>query len=342
MMAALGCGAESGDGATFGFDPTDSGAADSTSSTGTSSDGGESSVDVGPGTSAHGCDKIDFLFVIDSSPSMAAHQAALLASFGPFMYTIFGTVQAHDYHIMVTDSDAGDDVDACEASCASTEGEPWCGDFCDVEAELDLTCERSLGAGEVAPYNGEATNAICLAPGTDRFLSSDAEPAEIAELFGCIAKVGTGGSGYELPISAIAEAVTTQSEPGGCNEGFLRDDAILVVTFISDDVLMPGIDDDASTVGSPQAWYDAIVSAKDGKADEVVVLGILWDGTSDASCVYPDADGEVLPADRFVEFVDLFGDRGSIGDVCSDAYDPFFAQAVGLIDTACDEFVPEG
>ena len=72
--------------------------------------------------------------------------------------------------------------------------------------------------------------------------------------------------------------------PGACDAGFLRDDAILVVTFISDDILMPGVDDDASTVGSPQQWYDAVVAAKNGRPDDVVMLGIVYDHRH---CVQP-------------------------------------------------------
>jgi hypothetical protein len=154
-----------------------------------------------------------------------------------------------------------------------------------------------------------------------------------------MAMVGTGGSGWELPISAVAAAVTTQNEPAGCNAGFVRDDAILVVTIISDDYPMPGIDDDLTSVGSPQEWYDAVVGAKHGDADDVVVLGIVDVATS--TCMTSDA-GVVPPAERFVQFVERFGDRGLTGDVCSADYSTFFDQAVALIDGACDEFTPEG
>jgi hypothetical protein len=155
-----------------------------------------------------------------------------------------------------------------------------------------------------------------------------------------MAKVGIFGSGAELPTSAVAEAVTTQNAAGACNAGFVRDDAILVVTFISDDYPVPGTDDNASTVGSPQEWYDAVVAAKNGKPENVVMLGII--NTPDASCVSGAGDPIVHPTERFVEFVGLFGDRGLTANICSSDYNEFFEQAVGLIDTACDEFQPEG
>jgi hypothetical protein len=290
---------------------------------------------VGP---EDGCTKIDFLFVVDNSGSMGAHQQALVDSFGPFMDTIFATVQAQDYHIMVTDSDADGDIQGACEPC--TPDSFWCGDWCDAKASLDVACETRLGAGEVAPYNNEASNTICGVPDDIRYLTSDLDQASIKSLFQCMAKVGIFGSGAELPTSAIAAAVGPENQAGGCNADFVRDDAVLVVTFISDDYPVPETDDNASTVGSPQEWYDAVVAAKNGKPENVVMLGII--NTDDATCVSGAGEPIVHPTERFVEFVEMFGARGLTGNICSSDYNAFFEQAVGLIDTACDEFEPEG
>ena len=115
---------------------------------------------------------------------------------------------------------------------------------------------------------------------------------------------------------------------------------MLVVTLISDDYPVPDTTDNASTVGSPQAWHDALVQAKGGNEDHVVMLGII--NTEDASCVAGAGDPIVHPTERFVELVQMFGDRGFMGNVCGSNYDVFFEQAVSIVDTACDEFVPEG
>ena len=45
--------------------------------------------------------------------------------------------------------------------------------------------------------------------------------------------------------------------PGGCNEGFLRDDALLMVTFAAN---TPDID----SAGKPKLWADAVLAAKHG------------------------------------------------------------------------------
>lgn len=320
---------------------TDSG--DTPTSTDDTGDGPEPIYDVGvaddsAGPDLDGCTKIDFLFVVDNSGSMGAHQTALANSFGPFIETIFDTVQADDYQIMVTDSDAGGDVlDTCEPCSPNSF---WCGDWCEAKADLDLECEATLGAGEVAPYNNDASNTICGVPDGHRFLTAGLSQAEITDLFQCMARVGIFGSGAEMPTSAIVEAVGSQNQPGGCNPGFVRDDAILVVTFITDDYPVPNTADNASTVGTPEEWYEAVVAAKGGNPDNVVMLGII--NTEDATCVAGAGDPIVHPTERFVEFVELFGNRGLTGNICADNYNAFFQQAVGLIDTACDEFEPEG
>ncbi len=306
--------------------------------TGPKFDTPDGATGAGDGTS-EGCEKIDFLFAIDNSCSMGAHQTRLINSFGPFLDTIFSTVEAQDYQILVVDSDADQD----EHSGCAPSGCPglidWCGNYCAVQ-DLITPCDRTLGAGVVQPYNNEASNAICGVPGNHRFLTADLGQAQLKQLFPCMAQVGTFGSGAERPMSAVAEALGAKSQPGACNDGFVREDAVLVVTVISDDYPVPGTDDDASTVGSPQSWYDAVVDAKGGNAQNVVMLGIV--NTPDATCVAGAGDPIVHPTDRFVEFVQNFGDRGIMGNICDNDYNAFFSQAVALIDSTCDEFVPEG
>ena len=58
-------------------------------------------------TGQMGCEKIDFLFVIDNSGLMDDEQANLVASFPNFISTIQNTLMAQDYHIMAVDTDAG-------------------------------------------------------------------------------------------------------------------------------------------------------------------------------------------------------------------------------------------
>jgi hypothetical protein len=52
---------------------------------------------------------------------------------------------------------------------------------------------------------------------------------------------------------------------GGCNDGFLRKDALLAV------VVLDG-EQDNLTPGTPQDWYDAVVAAKGGNEEAIVTL----------------------------------------------------------------------
>lgn len=251
------------------------------------------------------CERIDFLFIVDNSGSMAPHQANLVANFGPFIDTIEQNVAGHDYQIMVVDTDA----------CATMGG-------C-----TPMGCDDTLGAGEVRG---------CGVP-PERYLSSAMPIADIKTAFECAAAVGDFGSAAEMPMDAMIAAATTENEPTGCNPGFVRENSVLVVTIISDD--HPGWfgPDNATSIGTPGEWYDAIVAAKNGHADHIVVLGLLAT-PSDESCL------GFCPcnADKFIDFVGMFGDRGIVASVCQPDYDQFFQQAVELIDVTCDEFEPEG
>lgn len=189
-------------------------------------------------------------------------------------------------------------------------------------------CDGRLGAGRVMDLS-----AMRCIPDGARFVSSSAP--DLAATFACMARVGTGGDGNERPMLAISEAVGALAQPGQCNEGFLRDDAILVVTFITDEEDAPG-----QSPGDPGDWVQRLVAAKHGDEHAVVVLGIFGDGDRPGSTCAPGGLMGNLGADpgrRLRAFVESF-EYGVTGSVCAADYAPFFEQAVRTIDSACDEF----
>lgn len=122
---------------------------------------------------------------------------------------------------------------------------------------------------------------------------------------------------------------------------------VLVLTTITDE------EDDlngASTPGSmggPAAWYADVLAAKGGREEFVVALSLIGVAEpNECSVTYPtgeggtDIDGAEISV-RIAEFTKMFGERGIIGDVCTDNYDPFFEMAVNVIELACDS-LPEG
>lgn len=280
----------------------------------------------GPGgdpvaTQAEGCTKVDFLFVVDNSASMRTHQDALIASFPGFISTIQEKLKANsDYHIMVVDTDEWGRCDSKtfpgqtpkNQLCTGVEGEY-------VKKTTFEECDRTLGAGVVHPAGAEASNRKCELHGGNRYIVGD-DP-DIAKSFACAARVGVAGHASERPMDAMVAALSSATRD--CNAGFLRDDAILVVTFISDDPLK----EDA---GTPQSWYDAVVEAKKGNAESVVVLGLTpnFEGCKNQGLFH------------WSEFVSLWGDRGMEASICEPDYTPFFSKAVSLVEQTCNDFKP--
>jgi hypothetical protein len=321
-----------------------------TSASASGGSSGGDKLDVGDsGTDpTAGCDKVDFLFVVDNSESMLDEQASLVSSFDGFISTISQTLLASDYHIMVVDTDAealnfgtincSNDSCSCDPSpqccfavCSNMLAIPLdpppssCGGTSCAEYPLPTGCPVTLGAGKAEDLLGDD----CGIAGGLRYMTQT-QP-NLTDTFGCAALVGAGGDGNERPIDAALQALGPQSNAGGCQEGFLRDDAVLVVTIITDE------DDDGSD-GSASDWVDALLALKGGRQDAVVVLSLLGDSDVDGGTCTED---QALGAPNLRSFTEAF-DRGLWGSVCAPTYNAFFDEAVGLIDLTCDEFVPAG
>ncbi len=292
----------SGGSPTTGTGSTTTGMTGGATSGGTKFDVG-TALDLPPeeteGTEEGGCEKIDFLFVVDNSGSMHDEQTALAASFPGFISEIQTTVMAEDYQIMVVDTDAS--------------------------RGLPMGCDDELGAGGTKDARG---NDCGITSGRRYML--DTQP-NLSDTFTCLALLGTGGDVNERPMEALVNSVTVHNPPGQCNGGFVRDDAILVVTFITDEP------DNGKSVGDPVSWRNAVVGAKNGDEEAVTMLGLIGD---------PDIPGGVCTmmgnaaaAPRLRTFAESFT-HGSWGSVCSLNYTPFFTAAVAVVKDACDGFQP--
>jgi hypothetical protein len=177
----------------------------------------------------------------------------------------------------------------------------------------------------VHPAGDGASNQVCTIFGGNRY-TIEGEP-DLPGTFACVAQVGLAGHPSERPMDALVAAMAGPiNDAGGCNAGFLRDDAILVITFISDD---PNYED----AGVPQDWYDAVVNAK-GNADAVAVLGLTPAFAGCGNNNNPDK------GKHWSEFIQLWGSHGLEASVCEPDYGPFFQQAIAIIDETCDNFTP--
>lgn len=255
-----------------------------------------------------GCEKVDLLFVIDNSESMQTYQSNLVESFPGFIEGIQTRLSGgNDYHIGVITSDAyGGNAPQCS----------------------------QLGALVTQTSGQYASNQTC-APftGGGRFLVQD-EP-DLQSAFSCIGQVGTSGNNAERPMDALVAALgSVHSGAGGCNEGFLRDDALLVVVLITDEEDDPGLP--AGSSGDPATWAQAVAAAKGGIESNVAIVELVR--VDPNVCLYKSTDDG---SPRLHAFADLFT-HSFIGDMCEQDYSFLLDEALAELVEACDGFTPPG
>lgn len=301
-----------------------SSAPESTSSSGSGSSSGMlwdlgTTPDAGVNTPLGCKGKVDFLFAISREWSMEGDTERLVASFKPFIESIKGLGQQFedfDFHIMVVNPDGHWGLPYCDEQCAQ-EG------VCDVIPEYlcdyePTVCDEALGAGIIINTGGDASNKNCGLAAGKRYL--DKHTWNLEETFACIAQVGYSGQA-DLG-NAIAAAVSTQRDT--CNQGFLRDDALLVVMHAMHGPPQPGVK------GSPLEWSLVLLDAKGGDEDAIVMLGMNG----------YDKYEECLNNSRSVcEMLEWFP-HSVYANLYEPNYGPAFQAAVDLIDVACTEFVP--
>ncbi len=293
-------------------------------------------MDFGP-AQPPGCKgKVDLLFVISRVGSMVSEQEQLLASFPGFINTIEEKLEGFDVHIMTANPDAYWPGWTCESkACVGEESWPNCGKnaedyICGTFAEMMTPCDEELGAGLIFNAGGYAANKLCELQGGNRYIVSG-QP-DMPDAFECIAKVGASGGAPFLGDAMIAALSDKLNGPSGCNEGFLREDALLVVVFVSDKK-------DFSKTHA-KAQYEAILAAK-GDPSAVVMLSVenylLEEGEPypPPSCAY-NASGAHIFEDLFSKFP-----YHAFGDTCAPSYAPFFDTAVDKISEACGSFIPQ-
>lgn len=175
--------------------------------------------------------RVDVLFVVDNSPSMTPKQQALKAAFGNVataLNTARDAGRLGQYHIGVITSDLG----------------------ANMFVDSLMSCKEGGLGGALQPI-GAAAPSECLPPtGTRKFIEIDqiagtsnlpAAPAAADPLtwtFGCMSAVGDKGCGFEQTLESARVALSDSTI--AANAGFLREEATLIVVFVTDE-------DDCST-----------------------------------------------------------------------------------------------
>lgn len=201
--------------------------------------------------------KVDVLFVIDNSFTMANEQQNLQTSF----FEMLGELKSMpggmpDLHIGVVTTDLGvgaNTIQYCEnngdggilgmvgsedlaASCLGS-GQRYFVDVepsdCDIQKNAEGTCSNHTcdqSDCDGAAHGSESLTFYVDEDGCPRCRNFITAPTDA---FACLADVGTEGCPFEQPLEAMYEALDVQGTPE--NDGFLRDNAFLAVILISDE-----------------------------------------------------------------------------------------------------------
>ena len=239
---------------------------------------------------APSCDAVDILFVIDDSPSMGDNQRKLVENYGVFVEGVTALADSRaSIHLGVVTTDG-----------------------------YEHNATDCQGLGDLVTKTGgwNSSEAVCGPYAEGGNYMTDADDLDAA--FRCAAQVGTTGNTFEQPMSAAIEAITGgTSGPRECNEGFVRDDAMMVIVFVTDE--------DGEM--DPAPAHEALVEARSSNGIVVVTLANLPDGDCKLG-------NHAAIADKLTAFTEMFT-FGFLAPVCAADYRDVFTSAVDVVADAC-------
>ncbi|MEZ4449118.1 MAG: hypothetical protein R3B09_06530 [Nannocystaceae bacterium] len=317
------------------------GAASTTAGTGTTSDPPVIDLgapDLGTDGPPVGCQgKIDFVFIIGREDTMETKQEAVLASLPVFLSTIEGAFADFDYHILVANpQNTWGSSEFCPGLASTCPSDGGCAAIdepnypCWVYSTLGAltACDWFDGAGVIFPAGKGASNVPCKYPEGRRYLKKG--DTNMEEIFLCAARGGYSGGGIGHGWSTVRAVSDDFNGPGGCHEGFLRDDALLVIVWITDY-------GDLTSEYSPLAWSQLVKGVKGDKDDGIVILGLINDAGLEPRYCKTDNDGS---EDRLVKMLSYF-QHTMRGSVCMPDYTDFIVQGAKFVLDICDVYVPQ-
>jgi hypothetical protein len=219
--------------------------------------------------------KLDLLFMIDDSRSMAEEQTNLARNFPRLIDELEKLPTGFpDLHLGVVSSDLG------------------------AGSGNRLVCDKEMGD------RGVMQGAGC-GLGGEHYLISEGRgtrtnfSGDIAQVFSCMAGLGTQGCGFEHQLQSVRMALSGFVAE---NTGFLRPDAHLAVVYITDE-------DDCSAPAET-TLFDDNVSTQDSSL-RCSVYGHLCDGSHVPTSVFvtpldhctadPKGGGKLIPVQVFVD-----------------------------------------
>lgn len=263
------------------------------------------------------CQKMDIVFVVDDSYSMVEEQSNLATNFPQFanvldQYEVEPGLPL-DYRVAVTST--GRDVTYTQV----------------------VPLPPPIGTQTVGPLTEEGFDgAFQQRCSMSRKWLEKGDP-NLASTFACAAQLGTDGPGWEMQLHA-SELALGARVADGTNAGFLRDDALLAVVYLTDEDDCSRRDNnfthDATTpctnepVSQWVDFFDDLKGARGRWATAVIA------GPTDCESDF----GEAARATRMMEFVNLAGTNAVFSSICEGNLSGALEDALNTFTAACETF----
>jgi hypothetical protein len=195
---------------------------------------------------------VDILFVIDNSGSMGSEQGTLARSFGTFVDVLEAQQVGANYRIAITTTDSLGQIRA--TSCQGRLDEFISDGLFGYNDERQRGCLDHCALDSVAlaePWVEKSNGKTNLPDGVS-----------MAQALQCIGPQGISGFGFEAPLESMRLTLLNT------NSGFVRDDALLAVIFVTDEV-------DCSMSDENLGWINS---------EEGQVFWTMPDRASSAAC----------------------------------------------------------
>lgn len=250
--------------------------------------------------------KIDILFVVDNSGSMAEEQANLASNFNAFISEF--TTKSYDYRIGVVGTDAWKTRFGSNCNVGSGGG-----------GAINVPCAR-LRDGQGSPVNHSGVFII------------DNNTLDPVDAFNKNVKLGTGGTGDERAFDSFMQAFELDINP---NNAFRRSDAFLAIVIVSDEddfshdnnFIADSYGAHLHSVQSYVSYLDNLTnSTETNRRYNVSTIAIL-----DDACLAQNPTSGTHKGTRYMQLADATD--GIKGSIC----DASFANSLNEIQTRISE-----
>lgn len=270
---------------------------------------------------------VDILFVIDNSGSMGEEQATLARNFSAFIDVLEEEQVDANYRIGITTTDNGHVSCHTNAaggrmlmsSCRSRQQDFVSGDNdATQEACLDI-CPEDLANIEIQP----TTTHLDATPRPRTWLERIAGTTNLpdglstTQAFQCLGPQGINGCGYEQPLESMYKALQRARIADEDQYGFLRDNAILAIVFVTDEAdcshRTPDFDSMFLADGDRTFWSDPTLGYPTSAvcwnaAVECTGSGGPYDDCQSASFdergnPVPEEEGVMRPVSRYIDLI---------------------------------------